>query len=216
MVCRSWWWGQCRPLAFDLGLCLSLVNVWFTEPWPHIPSPWQWQSSLQDYDITPKKRRWGGGRWWERRRRVGRGSISGSTKPLQHPSRSPSIQRGRRKRKAIIVIIVLPVPLQKRGGANRVRNWCSQQVPTSERKLRVREAGNGEESVKGEDTPSSVRKQTSGELFFSFSSFSITSFCKFHLCLHENHTYRNHSWRVGESIKIITKSQSTNNWIYFK
>ncbi|KAK5615176.1 centromere-specific histone H3 CENP-A [Crenichthys baileyi] len=47
------------------------------------------------------------------------------------------------------------------------------EVPTSERKLRAREEGNGEEPVRGEDTQSSERKQTLAFRFLQPECFPV-------------------------------------------
>lgn len=120
--------------------------------------------SLQGYDITPKRWWWGGGG------RRGGWRWEGASLTLQNLGSIPvdatafsSFQpRGRTQENPA----QFPSRSQRSGRSRPgVREWCSQQVPTSERKPRARAKGDGEESVRAEKTPrqSSERRPTTGE-----------------------------------------------------
>lgn len=173
IVSRSQWWGQSRLLASDLGLCSTLAEVWFAERWPHIQSPWQWQS-------IPPTRLWHHCKEKEMRRRKMKGGEASLA--LQNlcsiPAEAPTFRRQTQEQdnhhhshhQHRPPNSIRAWKRGEGGGASRVRNWCSQQVPTSERSWESEKVGM-EKSLWEEKTPSAPRENKHQ---VSFSTFILS------------------------------------------
>lgn len=185
IVSRSQWWGQSRLLASDLGLCSTLAEVWFAERWPHIQSPWQWQSipptrlwhHCKEKEMRRRKMKGGGRHLW-----LYKTSAASQLKP-QHSG-------DRRKSKTIIIIliisIVLPIP-SERGSEEKEVEPAEWETDAPSRCQQVRGAESPRRwewrRVCERRRHPALRERTNIRWAFLLSSFHFYSYCTVYIFL---------------------------------